>query len=321
MKNNFYPLYGQGVLDPQAEEVLRLIEKAGGVPLTAQTLQEARANFLEKAWIGEADKSIRIKNKIVDNSARQVPLRVYTPEGNGSFPILIFFHGGGFVLGALDEFDPFCSMIAAKSSCIVVSVGYSLAPENKYPAAVNDAISAYNWICLNASEIQGDAARIAVAGDSAGGNLAVVTSMTARKSHFPPLLCQILICPWIDLSSTDTNSYKCFGEGLWLSTANICWYRNHYLQSAGEASNELVSPLLAKNITGLPPTLIIAAEYDVLVDEGNAYAKCLIGEDVPVKYSLYYGMLHDFVVLPGLFDKAKDAINEICAELKSVFNK
>ncbi len=319
MLKNLYPLYPYGKLDVQSEAILQEIAESNGKPLASLTPQEARECFLENSWLGAPDKSIQIKNIYIDNSDSSIPLRIYTPEGKAPFPILLFFHGGGFVLGTLDEFDSFCTFLASGASCIVVSVGYRLAPENKHPAAVEDAQTALNWIAVNASKIQSDVSRIAVAGDSAGANLAAVASLIARDKSFPTLLCQILICPWLNLSSTETNSYKYFGNGLWLSTTNIHWYRDHYLKNNDQAKTYLASPLLAEKLSGLPFTLIITAEYDVLRDEGESYANRLEEASVVVKYTNYKGMLHDFVTLPGLFNKAKEAINEICSTLRMIF--
>jgi acetyl esterase len=319
MAKIFYPLYHGGKLDVQTIAVLKQISKANGAPLTSLTPEQARKDFLEKSWLGTPLKNVKSKNLIIEDSGNKVPIRIYTPEGKPPFPILIFFHGGGFVLGNLDEFDALCTFLANGASCVVVSVDYRLAPEYKHPAAVEDALTAVNWIAKNAGEIGGDETKVAVAGDSAGANLAVISSMLARDKSFPALIYQVLICPWLDLSSTNTDSYKYFGDGLWLSKANIYWYRNHYLENEDQAKSYLVSPMLAEKLNGLPPTLIIAAEYDVLRDEGKIFADRLSAKGIQVQYNCYNGMLHDFVTVPGLFDKAKDAINEICCALKKVF--
>ncbi len=320
MSKIFYPLYPFGKLDAQAEAVLYEISKSDAKPLTALSLQEARDSFLEKSWLGNPIENIQIRNFTIDTGDYNIPIRIYSPTTDSTFPILVFFHGGGFVLGTLDEFDPFCTYLAEGASCMVISVGYRLAPENKYPAAVEDVKTAINWIGRNAVQLNGDVSRIAVAGDSAGANLAVVAALSARDNSFPSIIYQVLISPWVDLSSTGRKSYKYFGDGLWLSTQNIIWYRDHYLANKEQAKINLVSPMLAKNLSGLPPALIITAEFDVLRDEGEAFANRLKDEDINVQCSRYNGMLHDFVVLPGLFDKAKDAIEEICSSLRKVFN-
>ncbi len=259
-----YPLYTQGKLDPQAEALLKQIAEAHTKPLSSLTPQQARECFLEDSWLGKLKEGIRIKNLNISSSGGLIPLRVYTPEGNQPYPILIFFHGGGFVLGTLDEFDPFCTFLASGASCVVVSVDYRLAPEHKHPAAVEDAVAAVSWIAANAKDIYGDPTRIAVAGDSAGGNLAAVSSIIFRDQGFPTLLYQVLICPWVDMSSCNTDSFRYFGNGLWLSTTSIHWYRDHYLQDQQQAITPFVSPLLVEDVDGLPPALVITAEFDIL---------------------------------------------------------
>ncbi len=320
MTKNYYPLYAEGRLDEQTQTVLEQIEKANGKPLIFQTIKEARDGFLDKFWLGDAAESININLLEIEGGGGKIPLRVYTPLGEGPFSILLFFHGGGFVLGSLEEFDPFCSQIAAGANCVVVSVGYRLAPEHKHPAAVEDAISALEWISANADKVNGDPQRIAVGGDSAGGNLSAVLTIIAREKGIK-LICQVLICPWLFSDSFNRDSYNYFGEGLWLSTKNMRWYKNHYLQNDEQAKSYLVSPGLIEDVTGFPPALVLTAEFDVLHDEGEEYANRLKEAGIQVKYFCYEGMLHDFVILPGKFDRAKLAIKEICDSLKEEYKK
>lgn len=315
----FFPLYTFGKLDDQSENLLYQIAEGNEPPLASLTPIQARKSFLEKSWLGEPYKEIYIKNRIIVDNKHSFTIRIYTPQGKDPFPILLFFHGGGFVLGSLDDFDPFCTFLAKGASCIVVSVGYRLAPEHKFPAAVEDTKSALKWIGENAEQIQGDPSRIAVAGDSAGGNLAAVAAIIGRDEKSLSIVCQVLICPWLDLSATETDSYKYFGEGLWLSRSSINWYRNYYLNNKEQAFSFLASPLLSTNLSGLPSALIITAEFDVLRDEGEKYAGYLKANGIPVHYKCYNGVLHDFVLLPGVFDKARLAINEICTTLKKIF--
>ena len=321
MPQKFYPLYSEGELDPQSENILQEIARSNSSPLKSLTPEQARKSFLAKEWLGDYKENIIKQNYNTGQEFGNVPVRIYKPVTDEFLPITLFLHGGGFVLGCLDEFDPLCSFIADGANCIVASVDYRLAPEFKHPAAVDDALNALDWIAENASRLNGDSERIAVAGDSAGANLSIVSALTAKEKGSPKLCYMALVCPWVDLSSTSTKSYKDFGDGLWLSTENIGWYRGHYLRDIEQAKSPKVSPLLADSFKGLPPALVLTAEFDVLKDEGSALAVRLEKEGVPVKYTCYNGMLHDFVSVPGLFDKAYLAIEEICHSLKNAFKQ
>jgi len=316
-----YPLYTDGQLDPQAEALLDRIVTSEGAPLSSLTPAQARDQFLEPAWLGEPKRVARIDDITIPGPSGPLVIRVYSPEGPPPIPIVVFFHGGGFVLGRLNEFDPFCTFLANGASCVVVSVDYRLAPEHKHPAAVDDAVAAVNWIATHAAELHGDASRIAVAGDSAGANLAAVVSIVASATGFPPLRSQVLICPYIDASpaSYETESFRCFGDGPWLSAASMRWYRGHYLESEEQSVRPFVSPLFAKDLARVPAAHLILAEFDVLRDQGQAYARRLQQAGVAVRCSLYKGVLHDFVLLPGLFDRAWEAIDEICQGLREAF--
>ena len=320
MAQALYPLYTQGQLDPQAKAFLKQIADARTTPLSSLTPQQARECFVEASWIGAPKQGIKREDLMIAHVGGLIPLRIYTPEGNhSSYPILLFFHGGGFVAGTLEEFDPFCTSVASGASCVVVSVGYRLAPEHPHPAAVEDAVAAIRWITENAKGLSGDPTRMAVAGDSAGGNLAAVSSLILRDQGFSTLRYQILICPWVDLSSCCTDSFRYFGDGLWLSTPSLQWYRDHYLHTPQQAFSPFVSPLLAEDMSGLPSALVITAEFDILRDQGEAYARRLRDHGIAVQWTRYPGMLHDFVILPGLFARAQEAIHEICQALHDVW--
>ena len=319
MSSNFYPLYQHGELDADSNAILSKLSKMNIAPLASLPLNRVRETFFEKSWLGIPVPTVLIDTIEIETPQCKLPLRIYTPQGKALFPILVFFHGGGFVVGAASDFDTICSFVAERVSCLVVSVDYRLAPEYKHPAAVEDAEAAINWIGKNGHQIQGDTSRIAVAGDSAGGNLATVSAIIARDKGFPSLIYQVLICPWVDASSFATESYKYFGNGLWLSTESMNWYRNHYLKNEEQRTSYLVSPMLTENLEALPPALIITSEFDVLRDEGEAYAERLKSAGVKVQCTRYAGMLHDFVTLPGLFNKANDAIDEMCTALENAF--
>jgi acetyl esterase len=319
MPSVLYPSYAGGVLHPESETILSQIAAGNFKPLHAMSPSDARKAFLLTEWLGAPRGDVAVHR----TRAGDVPIRIYGPELTGPSPVVIYFHGGGFVLGSLDEFEPFCTCLASGARCLVVSVGYRLAPEWPFPAALDDAWTATQWVAAHAHSYGGDPARLAVAGDSAGGNLAAVVSMLARDQGSPKLLHQTLICPWVDMSagSDRTGSFRHFGKGLWLSTAGLEWFRQLYLGDLDRAADSKVSPLLSEDFQGLPSALVLTAEFDILADQGRAYGESLETAGVPVVQRCYPGMLHDFVTLPGLFTPAWKAIDEITAALRRTFDR
>jgi acetyl esterase len=319
MSGLFYPTYTAGTLHPESQRVLEEIRAAASKPLVSMTPDEARADFLPSAWLGEPRPNVTVRSRTLPGPAGPIPVKAYTPAEAGPWPILVFYHGGGFVLGALEEFDTLCTFLAEGSGCLVVSVGYRLAPEARFPAALEDASAALAWVADHGEELGGDPAQIAVAGDSAGGNLAAGVALQAAQAGSPELALQVLLCPWVDLSdgAEAAPSFHHFGEGLWLSRANIRWYRDHYVETPAQADHPLASPLKAKTLAGLPPALVLTAEFDVLADQGRAYAQRLEADGVPVTFRAYPGMLHDFVTLPGKFSEARTAIRQITEALRA----
>jgi len=316
-----YPAYTNGRLDPQADALLTAIAAEGPSPTAALTPGQARASFLRPSWLGTPREMAAVRDLSIPGPAGGLRLRTYLPHGGRPLPVLVFFHGGGFVVGSLDEFDAFCTILADGAGCVVVSVDYRLAPEGKFPAAPEDAIAALCWVGAHADEIAGDPCRIAVAGDSAGGNLAAVAALAARDEGGPALVQQVLISPWVDLSCAETESFRWFGQGAWLSTSSLRWYRDHYLASPAQAMDPLASPILAPDLRGLPPALILDSEFDILHDQVRAFALSLQEAGNAVDYRLCRGQLHDFVVLPGLFESASSAIAEICESLRHAFRR
>ncbi len=315
-----YPEYTEGRLDARSEELLDALARAPSTPLSALTPERARAEFVLPSWKGAPRSVAAIRDLAVPGASGEVPVRVYVPHGDAPFPVTLFFHGGGFVAGSLDDFEPFCTALAEGAGCLVASVDYRLAPEHRWPAAVEDALSALEWAqCRGAAAIGGDPRRLALAGDSAGANLAAVAAIAARDAGRPAPVLQVLLSPWVDLSSRGTESFRLFGKGPWLSADAIAWYGAHYLVSEEQARDPRVSPLLARDLRALPPALVVNAEFDVLHDQAEAYARRLEAAGVPVDYRAYPGTLHDFTVLPGLFDRASEAIDDVCAALRAAF--
>jgi acetyl esterase len=224
---------------------------------------------------------------------------------------MVYFHGGGWVVCDLDTHDVVCRAIARRAGAVVIAVDYRLAPEHKFPAAVVDCYAATVWVAANADRLSIDRNRITVGGDSAGGNLGAVVSLKSRDENGPAIALQAMVYPVTDLSSFATPSYQEFADGYQLTKAEMVWFRDHYLGSLEDARHPHASPLLAADLRGLPPALIITAECDPLRDEGEAYAKRLAAAGVPVTSTRYAGMIHPFFSLSGAIPQALDAIQQV----------
>ncbi|MCB9100564.1 MAG: alpha/beta hydrolase [Anaerolineales bacterium] len=312
---------GQGELDPQAERYLKALALLNGPPLQTKTPQQARADRIAsgQANAGLIERVATIEDRLIPGPAGEIPIRIYTPAGSAPFPVLLFFHGGGWVTGNIDTHDPLCRSLAKRAGCLVVSVDYRLAPEHKHPAAVEDAYAATIWVADNAARFGGDPHRLAVGGDSAGGHLATVAALLVRDNNGPKILHQLLIYPVTNTATQETDSYLKFAEGLNLTREGMIWFRNHYIAAEADAQHPYASPLLAPDLSGLPPATVITAEFDVLHDEGRAYAERLAAAGVPVSYRCYGGLLHGFVTSAGVMDRAYDCLDDMTAVLRQVF--
>src|SRR5881409_2539923 len=306
-------------LDPQAQDVINLVIKSGRPAYNTLSPKDARQLFRETrpastptpAEIGA------VKDLTADGPGGPIPLRVYRPAGvpaGTALPVLVYYHGGGWVIGDLDTHDVQCRQITAEAGVTVVSVDYRLAPEHKFPAAVDDAWAATRWVVAHAGELAADASRLAVGGDSAGGNLAAVVALLARGEGAPAIAVQVLIYPVTDLVG-ETRSYRDFAEGYLLTREGMRWFIAHYLTAEAEAADWRASPLRAQSLAGLPPALIVTAGFDPLRDEGEAYARRLRDAGVRVDYACYGGMLHGFVGMGRLLDTAGRAISLIAGSL------
>ncbi|GAA6619487.1 alpha/beta hydrolase [Scytonema sp. NUACC26] len=244
--------------------------------------------------------------------------RVYQPSGEGPFPVLVYFHGGGWVIANLDTYDSSCRALTNAANCIVISVAYRQAPEHKFPAAAEDAYAATQWAIANADQINGDPNRVAVGGESAGGNLAAVTCLMARDRGGRIPVHQLLIYP-ITNYAFDTPSYQENANAQPLNKALMMWFWSQYLNSESDGSNPYASPLRAESLSGLPPATAIAAQIDPLRSEGQAYAKRLSEAGVSVKATNYNGVTHEFFGTGAVVDKAKQAVKEAAAGLQSGF--
>jgi acetyl esterase len=308
-------------LDAKVRELLDLRADApplGTVPIEMMR-QEAPSQMAELFRMGLVSTPVAaVEDRLIPGPASDLPVRVYAPQGRGSFPLVVFFHGGGWVLGDLDTHDPFCRSICAGAGCVVASVGYRLAPEHRFPAAIDDALVATRWLAEHAAEVGGDPARIAVAGDSAGGNLSAVTALRLRDEGGLMLRGQLLIYAALGYPSPPTPSYVENAEGYGLTRESALWFWDQYLGDESQAANPHAAPLLAPDLRGLPPALVITAEYDVLRDEGEQYVERLRTVGVPARLSRYNGVHHRFAEMIGILDQAEQAREEMCAWLRGV---
>jgi acetyl esterase len=317
-----YPNYKDGVPDGEVAAFLEGLASGGpsdARPLSELTPQEVRRSCDISAWIARRDAVERKADVRIPGPAGPLPLRVYVPEGAGPFPVLIYFHGGGWVFGSLDEADQICSALALRTPCLVVSVGYRLSPEAKYPAALEDARAAASWVGANIGAYGGDPRFLAVAGESAGANIATVLCRIARDEGGPQIAYQLLLCPWTNLVSFDTASCRHFGEGPWLPRRNLEYYRAQYLGDLDQALEPDASPLLTRDLRGLPPAHVVTAEFDALRDDGESYAERLRDAGVPVSLDRNRGMIHSFFVLNGVISRAERVVDDCASRLREGF--
>jgi acetyl esterase len=307
-------------LDPEVQAVLAAMEAQGGPPLESLDPPTARlyAGEALKAVSGEPEQVARVDDHHVPGPGGSIPVRIYTPEASGARPGVVYFHGGGWVIGNIESHDGVCRMLARRSGAVVVSVDYRLAPEHKFPAAVDDCHSATVWVAENAAKLGIDPGRIAVAGDSAGGTLATVIARRCRDHGGPALALQVLVYPVMNMQSFDTGSHREFADGYYLTGPLMEWFRKLYLGQPSDGAHIDTSPLFTPNLQGLPPALVITAECDVLRDEGEAYVKRLEEAGVRVARTQYKGMIHPFFSMPGVLTQARNAIDQVAAALREM---
>lgn len=306
-------------VDPQVQVYLDQMASLNMPQLSSMTPEVIRQQIAQElAMFGEGEPVAHVENRTIPGPAGEIPVRIYTPEGSGPFPVLVFFHGGGWVICTLDTHDGQCRSLTNGAGCVVVSVDYRLAPEHKFPAAPEDCYAATKWVAEHAAEINGDASRLAIGGDSAGGNLTAVVAQMARDRGGPRLVFQLMIYPATDFTA-QTASMRENSKGYELSEDDMNWFSGHYLNSKEDKFNPLASPARAKDLSNLPPALIITAEYDPLRDEGEEYGRLLQAAGVPTKISRYDGMIHGFFGMSAMFDKARVAVDEASQALRAAF--
>jgi acetyl esterase/lipase len=305
-------------LDNDMKTLLDQMAAAKLAPFHKMTPQAAREQMARRIAVGDPVSVAQVEDRMIPGPNGDIPIRVYTPEGKGPFGVLIYFHGGGWVVGNIEMTDQPCRMITSASGCVTVSVDYRLAPEHKFPAGPEDCFAATKWVSDNAGAVSVDANRIAVGGTSAGANLAAAVALMARDRGGPRIAHQLLVYP-ATRRDLDTPSHRQFAtDGYYiLSRADMEWFWGHYLATAADAENPYACPDRAKTLAGLPPALVITAEFDPLRDEGEAYAARLREEGVTATLKRYDGVTHGFFGMPGAVEKSRHAIAEASAALRA----
>ena len=309
-------------LDPDAAAVLAAFREAGRPSYETLSPPEAREWYLKARLVAHPEPPVlaSVKAMTVPGPAGAIPVRIYTPkllrQADGMAPALLFFHGGGWVIGDLDSHDVVCRTLAVQGEMIVISVDYRLAPEHKFPAAIDDALAATQWIADNAIQLNIDASRISVGGDSAGGNLAAIVAIEARERGLK-LRGQLLIYPATDFRMNHPSHSEPETDCL-LSHTVMRWFRDHYLNDAGDIDNWRASPARAEDLSGLSPAFVLTAGADPLRDEGNEYARRLSEAGVEVAYQTYPGQFHGFVTMGKILPMANEALHAIGIWLKAL---
>ena len=304
-------------LDPQVKTLLDQMAAAGQPPFHAQSPQDARkAMYAMLDVLGPGEAVHKVENRSVPGPAGDIPIRIYTPSVTPA-GILVYYHGGGWVVGDLQTYDIVCRALTNAAGCTVVSVDYRLAPEHKFPAGPEDCYAAANWAAHNAAALGSDAGHLAVGGDSAGGNLAAAVSLMGRDRGGPKIRHQMLIYPAIDAAMETASQKEFTQDGYILSRLDMEWFWGHYLANRSDGDNAYASPNRARDLRGLPPAHIITAEFDPLRDEGEAYGEMLKKAGNQVKLKRYAGVVHGFVSLAPVIDQGKTAIRELADELKA----
>ena len=307
-------------LHPQIQAARERRAESAAPALYTLSLAEARAADLAsiRADGGSDEPVYEVEDRTLPGPEGGLPVRIYRPRAGGPLPALLYYFGGGWTLGSIETADGVCRRLANAAGCLVVTVGYRLAPEHPFPAAVHDCHAALDWVVAHADTLGADPDRLAVGGDSAGGNLAAAVTLLARAAGRPALAGQLLVYPNTDQLADDASLRE--NDDPWLfNRRSVAWYARHYLTAPDDAANPLASPLRAADLSALPPALVITAEHDPLRDQGEAYARRLAAAGVPVELSRYPGMVHGFFTMTGTVDAARGALDQAAGQLRGWF--
>ena len=328
-KNGAKSVSKQSKAEPPMQKVLDALTMLGPKPLDTLTPEEARkqptpADAVKKVLEGQGkstdpEPGVSVKDMTIPGPVGEIPIHIYTPQGKGPFPVMLYYHGGGFVIADTKTYDASPRALAKGAQAIMVAVDYHLAPEHKFPAAPNDAYAAYTWVLEHATEINGDPKRVAVGGESAGGNLAAVVSLMARDKKAPLPVHQLLIYPVIN-NGFNTPSYQENAEAKPLNKAMMHWFFKHYSSKEEDGENPYALPMKAITLKGLPSATVIGAEIDPLRSEGKSYADRLKKDGVKVSYKEYTGVTHEFFGMGSVVPKAKAAEKLAADALQKAFS-
>jgi acetyl esterase len=305
------------VLDAEIQPIVDLMAAAPGPPAHLVPVDQARAAHDRDTEVmsGPGEEVAEVRDIVVPGPGGSIPVRVFRPAGEGPLPLVAYVHGGGWVIGSIDGFDPLCRALANASGALIASIGYRLAPEHPFPAGLDDVRAAVRWLAENARELGGDPERLAIAGDSAGGNLATVTARRLRDEGVPALRFQALVYPVCD-SALNTPSYRESSDGFGLSALDMKRYWELYLDGA-DGRRPDASPLQAEDLSGLPPAFVLTVRDDVLRDEGEAYARALEAAGVPVTLRRYDGAIHGFFRWMAKSRLSRQAVAEVGGALRT----
>jgi acetyl esterase len=306
---------------PQVQAIRDRLARDQVPNLYTLSIEDAREADV-KATVAGAGHEIPVASvteREIPGPAGPLRVRIYQPDGPGPWPVLVYFFGGGWSLGTLDTSDDVCRRLTNAAACLTVSVGYRLAPENKFPAAVEDCYAGAAWVAAHAAELGADPARVAVGGDSSGGNLTIAVTLLARQRGGPQLVHQLLVYPNTDYESDTVSMRECQDEHFFNPNA-VRWYWGLYLAAPEDGANPLASPLREADLSGLPPATLISAEFDPLRDEGEQYAARLAEAGVPVEARRFDGMPHAFFTMTGFVDAAGQAVDHAAARLREAFS-
>ena len=306
-------------LHPAIKTLLDQVAAQGSPPLSSQGVELVRQGYVAtRGFLSEKPDVANVEDRVIPGPAGDIPVRIYTPDGVAPYPVLVYYHGGGWVIGSIETHDGICRAYANAAGCIVVNVDYRLAPEHRFPAAVDDAFAVLNWVAEHAADFGGDPSRMAVGGESAGANLSAVIAQLATEAGRPALKYQILAYPVTNLAF-DTESYETNADGYFLTQESMRWFWDLYLNDESEGADPKASPLLREDVSGLPSGIVITPEYDPLRDEGIAYGRRLKEAGVDFEVWVPDGMIHEFLGMTNILPEAKQAIETLGGKLRTAF--